>query len=208
MSQGAVLADIGSDHAQLPCALVESGRIVRAYACDIKEGPLSQAKKTIASRDLTNQVIPVLSDGLAQVADDVSEVVIAGMGVHTVIEILEAAMDRLPHFHRIIVQANHSVELLRMFLRNHRYRILDEAIVWDEKYYEVVVFEAKPGGMLSDAEVMFGPFLLKEQSDVFVAYHRQIHRSYLTIMEQLGEQHERYSILKEQVDLIASHVLL
>ena len=38
--QGAVLADVGTDHGYIPIYLVESGRICRAFAMDIKEGPL------------------------------------------------------------------------------------------------------------------------------------------------------------------------
>lgn len=37
---GAVLADIGTDHAILPVSLLMAGRIPRAIASDIRSGPL------------------------------------------------------------------------------------------------------------------------------------------------------------------------
>ena len=42
---GKTMADIGNDHAYIPIKLTQDNKIVKAIACDIKEGPLSIAKK-------------------------------------------------------------------------------------------------------------------------------------------------------------------
>lgn len=42
------LADIGSDHALLPVAAVQSGRAVRAVAGEVNDGPLQAAAKQVA----------------------------------------------------------------------------------------------------------------------------------------------------------------
>ena len=47
VEQGAFVADIGTDHAQLPILLVERNICNKVYACDEKKGPLSIAKENI-----------------------------------------------------------------------------------------------------------------------------------------------------------------
>ena len=92
---GRIIADIGTDHAYLPCALIERGVAVKAYACDIAPGPLKRAQNTIAQAGLQRQIIPILTPGLQDVPAEVQTVIIAGMGWISAREILEQAEERL-----------------------------------------------------------------------------------------------------------------
>ena len=58
-----VVADIGSDHALLPIALVLNGKVTRAYASEVNEGPYDMSVKNIEKYGLSNYIEPVLSDG-------------------------------------------------------------------------------------------------------------------------------------------------
>lgn len=208
VSRGAILADIGSDHAYVPCALVNAGIIDKAYACEVKEGPLRSSRRTITQYQLENKVLAVLSDGLMNVPDDTNEIVIAGMGVHTILTILEAGLHRLSHFHRIIVQSNHGVELLREWISLHKYRILDEGIVFDEgKYYEVVVFDTEDGGYLSREEMYFGPCLFRRQDALLLSYYDERLATLREILAKLSPSHERYVFVQNEIALIAANRL-
>lgn len=41
------IADIGTDHGYVPIYLYKQGRIKKAYACDVRKGPLENARKIL-----------------------------------------------------------------------------------------------------------------------------------------------------------------
>ena len=114
-----VLADIGCDHGLLPIRLVEQGKCARAYACDVNPGPLSRAKQAIEAAGLQEQVFPILCDGLDGLTDDVTAVVIAGMGYDTIVHILSDGEAKTAQLKQIIVQCNGHVEDFRFWLSEH-----------------------------------------------------------------------------------------
>ena len=50
---GAKLADVGTDHAYLPAALMLEGKLASAIAADLRQGPLSRARETVREYGLT-----------------------------------------------------------------------------------------------------------------------------------------------------------
>ena len=54
--QGAILLDVGSDHAYLPIELVEKGHINRAIAGEVVVGPYQSAIKNVESHGLTEKI--------------------------------------------------------------------------------------------------------------------------------------------------------
>lgn len=87
---GGGVADIGSDHALLVCALVERGRASFGLACEVAEGPLARSRAQIARRGLQGKVTPILSDGLEKVPRaGLDRIVAAGMGGELIARILE-----------------------------------------------------------------------------------------------------------------------
>ena len=61
---GARLADVGTDHAYLPAALILEGKIPSAIAADLRQGPLARARTTVREAGLTGRVAFRLCDGL------------------------------------------------------------------------------------------------------------------------------------------------
>ena len=87
------VADIGTDHAYLPIALVEEGKIDFAIASDVAAGPLDNAKQDIAQAGLEDKIETRLGSGLETLksSDQIDTVVIAGMGGKLMTNLLEAA---------------------------------------------------------------------------------------------------------------------
>ena len=88
--KGNILADIGTDHAYLPCYLIEKNIIDKAYACDVAKGPFAASLSTIRQYHFEENVEALLGDGLDPILDkEVDIVTIAGMGSFLIVEILE-----------------------------------------------------------------------------------------------------------------------
>ena len=168
--QGAILLDVGSDHAYLPIELIERGQIESAIAGEVVEGPYQSAVKNVEAHGLKEKIQVRLANGLAafEEADQVSVITIAGMGGRLIARILEEGLDKLADVERLILQPNNREDDLRIWLQNHGFEIVAENILEEAgKFYEILVVEA--GQMkLSASDVRFGPFLSKEVSPVFV----------------------------------------
>ena len=194
-----VVFDVGSDHALLPCFLVESGISNKVYAGDIAEGPLNHAKENIEKRDLSGNVIPVLSDGLVKAQDDVDIVIISGMGYHTIKHILDTCdVSRYQYF---IIQSNTDVEEVRRYISEHMYTIEDERIVYDDFYYQIIKFSADYHDQYSEMEIKYGPILLKKRDHIFLDYLRDRHDKLIEINEKANKK-EYFNTIKEIEDIL------
>ena len=168
--QGAILLDVGSDHAYLPIELVERGQIKSAIAGEVVEGPYQSAVKNVESHGLKEKIQVRLANGLAafEEEDQVTVITIAGMGGRLIATILEEGLDKLSGVKRLILQPNNREDDLRIWLQDNDFQIVAESILEEAgKFYEILVVEA--GQMkLSASDVRFGPFLSKEVSPVFI----------------------------------------
>ena len=138
--QHAQLADIGTDHAYLPVWLCRSGKIQKAIAADIGEGPLQSARETIARYQVANQVETRLSDGLnAFTAGEVNAIVVAGMGGELIARILgDCDWLQNPGI-TLILQPMTAVRVLRLFLWSRGFSLEEEACCQEGKHVYTVM---------------------------------------------------------------------
>lgn len=136
---GAVLVDVGTDHAYLPTFLIGEKRIKSAIACDINEKPLQSALATINSYDAKNIELR-LCDGLAGVREnEFSDVVIAGMGGELIIKILSDCPFIKNDKFNIILQPMSKVYDVRKWLcQNGFYIKAEKAAAANNKIYTVL----------------------------------------------------------------------
>lgn len=80
--QGARLLDVGSDHAYLPIALMEDGKIEFAIAGEVVKGPYESALHNVSGAGLADKIAVRLADGLAafEASDGITTITICGMG--------------------------------------------------------------------------------------------------------------------------------
>lgn len=156
--QGTRLADIGTDHAYLPAALVQEGKISRAIAADLRSGPLDRARQTVLEQGLGEQITLRLCDGLSGIRpEEADTVVIAGMGGETIAAILAAAPWTREHGTRLILQPMSSMDDLRQWLEENGYTIEREELTHEgETLYTAWLVRTGKMGPLSPAQIMAG----------------------------------------------------
>lgn len=155
--------DIGTDHGLVLRTAFENQYIVRAIASDLREGPLQQAKKNLKGYPVEY----IQSDGFLAIDQPFDLVIIAGMGAHTITEILKPHKAEQTRF---ILQANDKIEFLRQFLMENHFLIVDEHYIYDKHHY--IIIEAIKGEMtLSKSDLYLGPILRhKVESKDYYAY--------------------------------------
>lgn len=144
--KGSRLADIGTDHALLPSELVRQGVCTYAIASDVKKGPVAAATRTVAESGLAKKIDIRLGNGLETIkADEVDDIVIAGMGGETITMILDAAPWVKSERYRFILQPMTRAEKLRRYLWENGFDILDEVAVQEGKHWYTVMRAAYVG---------------------------------------------------------------
>lgn len=195
-----MLADIGSDHAYLPCYLVNKGVIQKAVAGEVVKGPFESAQRNVAANELSECITVRLADGLHAIEeqDGIETVTIAGMGGTLIASILEAGKDRLQSVTRIIAQPNIHAVAVRKWAAANDFQIVNEKILEeDDKIYEIIVLE-RGIAEYDAADFLVGPFLRKEQSDVFRKKWQRELREWQRVLESLSEAAETNEIQQKK----------
>ncbi|MDQ0741371.1 tRNA A22 N-methylase [Pseudomonas sp. W4I3] len=94
---GARLADIGSDHAYLPVALLRRGVIALAVAGEVAATPFHAAQRTVRDNGLEQRIQVRLANGLAAIEPDdaITAISLCGMGGETIRDILDSGNAQL-----------------------------------------------------------------------------------------------------------------
>ena len=147
---GDIIADVGSDHAYLPIWLYQNNKIKKAYALDMSKNCVNRAEANIKKYNISQDIIiPVLSDGLSCFDidseydfDELTDIVIAGMGARNITEIIEQTFSLFPcrddlrssageHSSplQFILQPASKADYLREFLHDNNFEIVQDIIV-------------------------------------------------------------------------------
>ena len=195
VTEGASVADIGTDHGYIPIHLIEKELSPKVIAMDINKGPLERARIHIAGYGMTDRIETRLSDGLAALAPgEVDEIIVAGMGGGLVIHILEEEKDVVSRLKGCILQPQSEIQKVREYLTEHGFQFEAEDMVKEDgKYYPMMrvvppanVYHAEAADGVTETgmqkktytewEYLYGPLLLKNENAVLHEYlKREIH---------------------------------
>ncbi|MGY3714361.1 tRNA (adenine(22)-N(1))-methyltransferase [Sutcliffiella cohnii] len=205
--KGSSIADIGSDHAYLPCYAYLTEQIKSAIAGEVVEGPYQSALDQVKKSKLQHVITVRKGDGLDVISPgEVDCITIAGMGGTLIQSILERGKNKLEGVKRLILQPNIGTHKVREWLLQNDWEIITETILEeDQRIYEIVVAERgtaiAPYHENKEAGLLLGPFLMKEKSEVFKKkwQHEKLH--WQQIVTQLQNAPESEENRKKKVEL-------
>lgn len=201
---GARLADIGSDHAYLPVALMRRGVIAAAVAGEVAATPFHAAQRTVRDNGLEQHITVRLADGLAAIeaADGITAISVCGMGGETIRDILESGKAHLSGQERLVLQPNGGEQPLRQWLMDNGYSISSEELLRENRfYYEIIVAERAGPVVYSAEQLYFGPLQMQARSPAFIAkWQRMLHQKQKTLASL---ERARQAVPEDKVQEIA-----
>ena len=207
VTEGAILADVGTDHGYVPIVLAKAGIIKHGYAIDVNKGPLKKASAHIKAYHVEELVTTVLSDGLNELYQPVNHILIAGMGGMLINKILQCSVEKLNKVQRLILSPQHDVGAVRRMIHQIGFSIVFEDMIYDEKFYPMIVCEPGEESYDTDFAYQYGDYLLKHKPVVFLEYVQMKLNSIEKILKQLDNHNtcmhlERKAALKKEYDLL------
>ncbi|KEF35899.1 putative SAM-dependent methyltransferase [Schinkia azotoformans MEV2011] len=206
---GSKIADIGSDHAYLPCFAALQGLISYAVAGEVNEGPFQSAKNQVEKLNLNDRIKVRKGNGLEVIEkDEINVITIAGMGGPLISEILEAGKDKLSGKERLILQPNIGAKSIRLWLIENGWELIKEHILEeDQKIYEILVAEkGNPHAPYSnekrEADLLLGPFLKKEKNEVFQKKWKHELLKWKKIIGQIDQKAQNEDTVEKRKDLM------
>lgn len=175
MASGDTVVDIGCDHGFVSIYLIKKGAFGRAIAMDLREGPLARARAHIDEYGLSDRISVRRSDGFEKLDCGEADVaVIAGMGGLLMTDILKKGRAHTRAGIGLVLQPQSDIDVVRAYVQEIDYEIVDEAILVDDgRYYFVIKalpsknHEQKP---YTEEELRFGPVLLLRKDELLKEY--------------------------------------
>ena len=138
--KGATLVDVGTDHAYLPIYLCLTGKIQGGAVSDINRGPIERARDNIKKYGLEQRLATKQTDGLyGMETAKPTDISILGMGGELIARIIDDAPLVKNKDIQLCLQPMTHPELLRAYLCENGFEIIDERLVRDDKIYQLIL---------------------------------------------------------------------
>ena len=162
-------ADIGTDHAHLPAALLQRGRCQHMILTDLSESALNNARSEIIARRLTDRVSFRCGDGLQPLRERCGMISVTGMGGRTIRDILLSEQARLQGA-ALLLSAHTDLPLIREAVCRIGYHLdREEPCFCSGRFY--LVLRARAGAAeMSPREIRLGSPLFNSGSDQLIPY--------------------------------------
>ena len=206
---GKRFADVGTDHAYLPIALVTRGLSDGGIATDIRDGPVSSARRNVAEAGLSSEITVLKRDGLDGVeAYSPEDIYILGMGGELIRDIISKSSYAANPGVRLILQPMTKPEALRVYLAEAGFRTVDERLVGTGRRIYQLISAEYDGRVtqLSDAEALLGKINISRGGPLLSGFASRLSRSLRRAaagIASAGKDASKQSALADELDAIA-----
>lgn len=183
------VVDVGCDHGYLSIYLKKNKLCKNVIASDISQNALSSAINNFKKYNLNIKYY--VTDGLNNIEDYYDTVVIAGMGTHTIINILKDK--ELPK--KIILASNNDHYLLRKFMQDIGYILIKEVVVFENKKYYPLMHYEKGIKKEKKRTLMYGKSNNIEYFDYLITKNNQIINK-VPLKEKIKLRYKNYILKK------------
>ncbi len=198
VTPGSIVADVGTDHGYLAIYLLEQNICPVVYASDLREGPLSAARRNAQKAGYSDRIVYCLSDGLQELPmDQIDTVICAGMGGDTIIHILEAEPAVCDNTIQLVLQPQSKVADLRCWLASHGFTIRKEVLSLDGKFLYSAMDASWTGEIreLKLSQALIPDTLLKSGDPLFCRYFSRVNDSLQATILGLKKANQRNEAL-------------
>ncbi|WP_018247774.1 tRNA (adenine(22)-N(1))-methyltransferase [Orenia marismortui] len=201
-------ADIGTDHAYVPIYLANNTDCSKLIASDYNKQPCQAASKHIHQAGIEDRVEVRQGSGLSVLdRNEVTQVIIAGMGSRTIINILEDDYNLAQGLEKLVLQPMAGAGSLRKWLANNNFKIVDESLVReDDRLYQIIA--ARPGNMEINNEFILelGPKLLENRDSLLNYYFNELEKKWQEVIDKISEndaENPKINYLKTKIRNLA-----
>lgn len=190
VEDNSIVADIGTDHGIVPYELIKSNKAKKVIASDISEKSLDKLREKLDYLDEPEKIILNVSDGLDNLNEyQVDTIIISGMGGNLIVDILNKNIDVAKSANCLILGANNSLSVLRKFLHDNSFEIIEEVDLFEnDKYYQIIKVKVGKQLFLNEYEYEFGKFLIDNKSENLKQYIQQQVDNKKTILSNISEK--------------------
>lgn len=200
------VADIGSDHAHLPCYLIKKKLAKYVIAGEVAEGPFLSAKLQVKLANYDDVIAVRRGYGLAVITDQetIDTITICGMGGNLITKILAAGTTILNRVRRLVLQPNDSELIVRKWLGENNWLIFQEEIVEENKHiYEIIVAQKGYAEKLTPCELLMGRHLIKANSLIFQKKWTAEADQIKNILPQIAVSNNKAALKRRRKELLA-----
>lgn len=250
--EGAVVFDVGCDHAHVPIRLLQEEKVPFAFGLDVAEGPLAIAETNLELAGLLERCELIRSDGLAAIDTEVlcgewenrfgeapRVLIMAGMGGILMERILGEDPDKTAFFDEMILSPQSEQWLVRELLCSLSIPIIDERMIEEDGKFYPVIHTGRPGetgkrpdwqkladeagnkqdpnaaaaaklfaepSFQRNAEMHYGPVLLKNFDPVLYQYIVRTLRTNLSVMSSLEDKMDTSENARERAAGLSAQI--
>lgn len=199
------IADIGTDHGYIPIYAVKNNTCKRAIATDINIEPVKKAKLNVKYEKLNDLVQVRHGAGLEPIVlGEADTLVIAGMGANLMCDILKADIEKVKKFKCMVLQPAQNPEVLREYLYNNKYEIIEEDLCLDGGViYELFKVRYDEKSLNCDFHKInyeISPYILKRNNPLMKEYLNEKIKKSEKILSFIKDETESAKVRKNELN--------